>query len=76
VKLTPVAFSIAFSIAGAAPSIGSSPIPFAPSGSSKNLDQPKILFVQSLFELLSNRFRGPIRAWPVSICENLWHSMN
>ena len=31
-KLTPVAFSMAFKIAGAAPSIGSSPIPFAPAG--------------------------------------------
>jgi hypothetical protein len=31
-KLTPVAFSIAFKIAGAAPSIGNSPIPFAPPG--------------------------------------------
>src|SRR5688572_3021616 len=31
-KLTPVAFSIALSIAGAGPSIGNSPIPFAPPG--------------------------------------------
>jgi hypothetical protein len=31
-KLSPVAFSIAFRIAGAGPSIGSSPIPFAPAG--------------------------------------------
>src|SRR5262249_54269013 len=31
-KLTPVAFSIAFKIAGAAPSIGNSPMPLAPPG--------------------------------------------
>ena len=31
-KLSPVAFSIAFRIAGAGPSIGNSPMPFAPAG--------------------------------------------